>query len=138
MNSDLFSKITVTPKKNMAKKNTTKKRLTKAEETHLFTGDNDTNFDAVCVGTHSSFKDTLGMQAMPYEEVVHPKHYNSLPNGIECWDVTEHFPANIAMSMKHLWRCGLKPGNDPVKDLNKAIEYLERQRKLLLGQTNKM
>jgi len=73
-----------------------------------------------------------------YEEVVHPSHYNQLPNGIECWDVTEHFPSNISNAIKYLWRAGLKPGQEKVKDLEKAIQYTKRQIDLLEGRNPKM
>lgn len=73
-----------------------------------------------------------------YEEVVHPKHYNHLPNGIECWDVTEHFPTNIGSAMKYLWRVGLKPGQDSVKDLKKVIQYVQRQIDLIEGKNKSM
>jgi hypothetical protein len=73
-----------------------------------------------------------------YDEVVHPKHYNHLPNGIECWDVTEHFPGNISNGIKYLWRVGLKPGQDSVKDLKKVIQYTQRQIDLLEGKTKSM
>lgn len=80
-----------------------------------------------------------GMELNPcYDPTVHPSYYNALPNGIECWDVTEHFPANVAMSMKHLWRAGLKPGQDTVQDYKKAIQYIERQIQKVSGNTKSM
>lgn len=67
------------------------------------------------------------------DEVNHPPHYNQHPAGIECIDVVEHFPANIAAAMKYLWRCDHKHPL-PDKDLEKAIWYtqreLERRRKV--------
>ena len=42
------------------------------------------------------------------EHVDHPKHYNKHPSGVECIDIIEHFPTNIGMSMKHMWRAGEK------------------------------
>lgn len=65
---------------------------------------------------------------LPVSEVNHPPHYNSHPTGIECITIIEHFPANIAMAFKHLWRCALKPGVDADTDLAKAIWYAERER----------
>ena len=62
-----------------------------------------------------------------YEEVFHPQHYNMHPKGIECIDVIEDFPANIAFAMKHLWRAGLKPNTPIEKDLSKAIWYIDRE-----------
>ncbi len=132
----------------MAKKNTTVKVNAKPQKnksgsdskaTFGAFGDNDSNLCGVVgIGNYVSFEDQHGILAKPYEEVVHPAHYNALPNGIECWDVTEHFPANIAMGMKHLWRAGLKPNNDTVKELDKALQYIQRQKDLVTGKVNKM
>jgi hypothetical protein len=128
----------------MAKKNTTVKVNAKPQKNKsgpdgkASLGDNDSNLCGVVIGNYVSFEDQHGILAKPYEEVVHPAHYNALPNGIECWDVTEHFPANIAMGMKHLWRAGLKPNNDTVKELDKALQYIQRQKDLLTGKVNKM
>lgn len=69
--------------------------------------------------------------ATPYETVDHPKHYNAHPAGIECIDVIEDFPANIAFAIKYLWRAGLKPGVDPQEDLDKAVWYLKREQQRL-------
>lgn len=59
-----------------------------------------------------------------YEYVDHPKHYNTVP-GIECIDVIQWFMGNIALAMKHMWRCGSKPGVDAIEDLEKAKRYIE-------------
>ena len=42
------------------------------------------------------------------EQVNHPKHYNSHPNGIECIDIIRHYTCDIANAIKYLWRAGLK------------------------------
>lgn len=57
-----------------------------------------------------------------------PPHYRSHPLGVECIDVIEWFPANIANAVKYLWRCGLK-GNekDAIQDLRKAAWYANRE-----------
>ena len=60
-----------------------------------------------------------------YEAVSHPKHYNSHPSGIECIDIVQHHNFNIGSAIKYLWRQGLKPGEEDVRDLNKAIKYIE-------------
>jgi hypothetical protein len=57
----------------------------------------------------------------------HPKYYNNHPKGIECWDVVEDFPFNLANAIKYIWRAGLKPGAGYKDDLEKAIHYLQRQ-----------
>ncbi len=69
----------------------------------------------------------------PYETVDHPPHYNQHPAGIECIDVIEHFPANIALAIKHEWRAGLKPDTSAIEDLRKAKWYIEREIKRLGG-----
>jgi len=65
-----------------------------------------------------------------------PPHYNSHTSGVECIDIIEVMPANIAMSMKYLWREGLKPGEADEKDLEKSVWYTRREislRKMLRG-----
>ena len=64
---------------------------------------------------------------MSYEEVSHPKHYNSHPAGIEAIDVIEHLTFNTGSAIKYAWRAGLKPGTDAVTDLRKAVWYLQRE-----------
>jgi hypothetical protein len=63
------------------------------------------------------------------DAVNHPPHYNSHPTGVECIDIIEVFPANVANAMKYLWRAGLK--GDAVEDLEKAIWYVKRQIRLI-------
>lgn len=62
-----------------------------------------------------------------YEQVDHPRHYNSHPAGVEAIDVIEHFPHNVGAAMKYLWRAGLKPGTDAITDIRKAAWYCERE-----------
>ncbi len=102
------------------------KRLSKQQEDHLFGVD---KFASIAddVSPVSGFIKSESA----YEEIVHPRHYNHLPNGVECIDVIEHFPANLANSMKYIWRAGHKPGNNIIKDIDKAIWYLQRQKNLL-------
>lgn len=64
---------------------------------------------------------------MSTEAREHPKYYNNHPKGIECWDVVEDFPFNLANAIKYIWRAGLKPGAGYKDDLEKAIHYLQRQ-----------
>jgi hypothetical protein len=59
--------------------------------------------------------------------VNHPAHYNQHPAGIECIDVIEEFPFNVASAIKYLWRAGLKPGSDLAEDLHKAAWYIDRE-----------
>ena len=139
MNTDWDNEIVRTKRNNnMAKKNTMKTKSKSRLEKELLPGafasslgDNDSDLCGIASGFNPNY-------VPEYEEVVHPAHYNGLPNGIECWDVTEHFPGNIAMGIKHLWRAGLKPGNEAEKDLNKALQYIQRQKDLVTGKVNKM
>lgn len=62
-----------------------------------------------------------------YESVDHPKHYNSHPSGVECIDIAEHHNFNIGSAIKYLWRQGLKPGEENIKDLKKAVWYINRE-----------
>jgi len=67
--------------------------------------------------------------------VVHPKHYNEHPSGIECIDVIEYMTLNIGTAVKYLWRTGLKQETfqdateqeSAVRDLHSAIWYIERE-----------
>jgi hypothetical protein len=59
------------------------------------------------------------------EGVDHPKHYNVHPSGIECIDVVEHMSFNIGNAVKYLWREGEK--GYPVKDMKKAVWYIQRE-----------
>ena len=68
---------------------------------------------------------------MKQEQVNHPKHYNSHPNGIECIDIIRHYTCDIANALKYLWRAGLKPemgkedAEKEIEDLKKALWYIE-------------
>lgn len=59
----------------------------------------------------------------PKEMVNHPDHYTWHPTGIECVEVIEEFPANIAMGMRYLWRAEHK--GKKIQDLRKAIQCIE-------------
>lgn len=83
--------------------------------------------------TEKKPKDVFGVQVPTddtfaahekYEEVNHPKHYNSHPSGIECITIARHHNFNIGSVFKYLWRQGLKPGESSITDLNKAIWFL--------------
>lgn len=63
-------------------------------------------------------------QVSAYDNVNHPKHYNSHPSGIECIKITEHMNFNIGNAVKYLWRADMKNG---LEDLKKAAWYLARE-----------
>jgi len=63
----------------------------------------------------------------PDEAVHHPRHYNQHPSNIECIELIEHLPANFANAVKYIWRCGLKATSTPLRDLESAKWYTERE-----------
>lgn len=73
---------------------------------------------------------------MTTENVNHPQHYNSHPNGIECIEIIRHYTCDIANAIKYLWRAGLKleMGKDDadkeIEDLKKALWYIEDYRSM--------
>jgi hypothetical protein len=62
------------------------------------------------------------------EKVNHPRHYTQHASKIECIELIEHLPANLANAIKYIWRCGLKTTETPLTDLKKARWYTERER----------
>ncbi len=59
------------------------------------------------------------------DDINHPKHYTSHPSGVECIQITEHMNFCLGNAIKYIWRAGEK--GDTVKDLKKAIFYLNRE-----------
>ena len=69
----------------------------------------------------------MSIQKKPkHDDVNHPSHYTSHPSGVECIQVTEHMGFNLGNAIKYIWRVDLK-SNDPIKDLEKARWYLDRE-----------
>lgn len=64
----------------------------------------------------------------PNERVEHPRHYNQHESGIECIELVENLPANLANAVKYLWRCGLKSTETPLRDLKSARWYTAREK----------
>ena len=60
-----------------------------------------------------------------FDPVNRPKHYNSHPSGVECIDIVEWFPANLANAWKYMHRRELK--DQPAQDLDKAAWYIRRE-----------
>lgn len=60
--------------------------------------------------------------------VVHPKHYNAHPSGIECIEVVRHMNFNLGNVVKYLWRADHKGAT--IEDLKKAAFYLNDEIKL--------
>ena len=63
----------------------------------------------------------------PNERVEHPRWYNGHPSGIECIEIIEHLPCNLANAVKYIWRYGLKQSSDPIRDLRSADWYVRRE-----------
>ena len=59
------------------------------------------------------------------DDVDHPKHYNVHPSGIECIEVVRHMNFNLGSATKYIWRAGLKSAEHPIKDIKKAMWYLQ-------------
>lgn len=68
---------------------------------------------------------------MTHDAVNHPRHYTSHPSGVECIDIIEWMPANVANAMKYCWRAGLKDDAPTIQDYQKAVWYLNREVKRL-------
>lgn len=74
------------------------------------------------------------------DNVNHPEHYTSHPSGIECIEITRHYPFSIGNAIKYLWRAGLKKdasltdNQKEIEDLKKAIWYINDRIKQLGGE----
>ncbi len=74
------------------------------------------------------------------DNVNHPEHYTSHPSGIECIEITRHYPFSIGNAIKYLWRAGLKKdasltdNQKEIEDLKKAIWYINDRIKQLEGE----
>lgn len=61
------------------------------------------------------------------DPVNHPSHYTSHPSGVECITITQHHNFCIGNAMKYLWRQGLKNGEPNIRDLQKAVWYINAE-----------
>jgi hypothetical protein len=62
---------------------------------------------------------------MKHDEVNHPKYYNQDDMPCECIEITKHFNFCLGSAIKYIWRHRDK--NNPIKDLRKAIWYIEKE-----------
>lgn len=79
-----------------------------------------------CVSCHSDsnmFEEVEG-----FDEVKKALHYNVHPSGVECADISQYFDNCRGQALQYIWRCEDK--GTPIKDLKKAIYWLERKIKL--------
>lgn len=77
-------------------------------------------------GPHEPFVEAI--KSFKFEDDVnHPAHYNS--GKIEVWDFIYDQGLGYALgnAVKYISRSGKKAGNSKVKDLRKAIAFLERE-----------
>lgn len=58
---------------------------------------------------------------------IHKQSYYAFPNGVEAEDVCRYLSFNKGNALKYICRAGRKPGEDEVKDLTKAIDYLKNE-----------
>jgi hypothetical protein len=72
----------------------------------------------------SRITSTTGKEIDP-NGINHPAHYNKHPSGVECIDIIRHHSHNVGAAIKYLWRAGLKDGESNLKDLKKALWYLQ-------------
>jgi hypothetical protein len=59
------------------------------------------------------------------EGVNHPSYYNQDPSGVECIDVARHLGFDVGNAYKYAMRAGLKLDAHELKDLRKAVWYLD-------------
>jgi hypothetical protein len=62
-----------------------------------------------------------------YEFVRHPSHYGGKDNPLEVIKIIEHYGLNFSLGsvVKYVLRLGNKPGENKVRDLGKAREYID-------------
>lgn len=102
----------------------------------------DTNLSKFTEGNDNikSFFDLVIDEPDEPDNVNHPEHYTSHPSGIECIEITRHYPFSIGNAIKYLWRAGLKKdaslsdNQKEIEDLKKAIWYIKDRIKQLGGE----
>lgn len=80
-------------------------------------------YKCVCHAMHVKYE---AVRAKLMDEVNHPTHYTSHPSGVQFVEIAETMTFNLGSALKYIWRCGLK-SDDVVKDLKKAVWYLNRE-----------
>lgn len=65
---------------------------------------------------------------------TNPDHYLQHPSNVECIRIAEGFNFNLGNVVKYVWRAGLKH-DDPVRDLEKARWYIDREIKRVRHET---
>lgn len=89
---------------------------------------------------NDNVRNYFGLPVDEPDNVNHPEHYTSHPSGIECIEITRHYPFSIGNAIKYLWRAGLKKdasltdNQKEIEDLKKAIWYINDRIKQLGGE----
>lgn len=87
-----------------------------------------TKVDALHAMVHD-MAGTLQRVMVPIEEVHHPAHYGGADNPYEAVKVIEAWELgfNLGNTLKYINRAGKKPNAAKLKDLRKAMWYLNRE-----------
>lgn len=75
---------------------------------------------------YDSYGDAIPAVPKIKDDVNHPSHYNQY-KGIEVIDVTEQLNFNRGNAVKYVARAGFKSEDTEVKDLEKALWYINRE-----------
>lgn len=75
---------------------------------------------------------TNDVNAPVYDDVHHPRHYNTHPSGIECKEISSLLPGNLSHVCVYLWRHEHK--GSPIKDLEKALFFLNEEEEITPGE----
>lgn len=71
------------------------------------------------------------------DDIKQPSHYVDTPYGLEVIEITKHYDFCLGNALKYIFRHGnkiydgLTKKQSAIKDLKKAIEYLEFEIKLI-------
>lgn len=89
--------------------------------------------ECICAECNEKSVPEVSETALPPPTVVAQKWYNTLrPEPIEVMEAWTHLSLHRQLALKYLARAGLKGSKeDHIKDLEKAIAYLTRERNLV-------
>lgn len=68
----------------------------------------------------------LGMGYAPADDPVNPRHYG----GTNCAEIIENLPGNLAHAVTYIWRAGDKPDQPEIQEIEKALWFLAREKKI--------
>lgn len=86
-------------------------------------------------GDATVYATPIDREALAFDPVTRPRHYNVDPSGVECIQITRHRNFNVGNAIKYLWRAGLKGkrSETEVEDLRKAVFYIQDEITRLTG-----